>query len=120
MTAVESGGRADAIGDGGRSIGPLQIQRAYWADARMDTGRYDDCRDAGYARQVVLAYWDRYAPSALRAAGSKTRGARDEGRVMDAAEVLARTHNGGPRGAQKAATAAYWNKVQAAMTGGGR
>jgi len=30
---VESGGRLDAVGDKGRSIGPYQIQEGYWKDA---------------------------------------------------------------------------------------
>lgn len=83
-------------GDGGRSIGPYQIQRAYWQDSGVP-GSYEDCRDAEYARRVVMAYWRRWVPEALENYDP---------------EVLARTHNGGPRGATKAATEPYWERVK--------
>ena len=101
---VESRGRANAVGDGGRSIGPYQIQRAYWQDAVSHIpaigGRYEDVRDRRYAEAIILSYWDRYAREALR------RGDY---------EVLARVHNGGPRGHRKAATLAYWYRVRRAL-----
>jgi|SRR5688572_18059453 len=97
---VESDGHPDggrgATGDGGRAIGPFQIHRAYFLDARL-AGRYEDCRDPDYARRVVLAYWRRWCPEALER--------RDF-------EVLARVHNGGPNGARKADTLRYWRKVE--------
>lgn len=99
MEWVESNGNPAAVGDGGRSIGPLQIQRAYWSDAGVP-GRYDQVRDRAYARRVVRAWWRRHCPAAL-AAGDLER--------------LARCHNGGPAGHRKPATRAYWGKVRAAM-----
>jgi hypothetical protein len=64
---VETGGckdPANAVGDGGRAIGPFQIHQAYWADAVEHDpsigGEYADCRDEEYARQIVLAYLSRY------------------------------------------------------------
>jgi hypothetical protein len=48
----------------------------------------------------VLAYWARYGGS------------------NPTDERLARQHNGGPRGHRKAATLAYWRKVDQAMNGG--
>ena len=103
IQCVETGGERDggerAIGDQGRSIGPFQIQRAYWIDAGVP-GRYEDCRDAAYARTVVIAYWKRWCPDALERTD---------------AEVLARTHNGGPRGMRKASTLAYWKKVESKL-----
>jgi len=105
MTLVESGGRLNPPdGDNGRSIGPLQIQRAYWQDANMPAGWYEDCRDATYARCVVEAYWRRYEPAALARLDYQT---------------LARVHNGGPRGASKRATLGYWHKVRAALAAQG-
>ena len=93
---VETGKRPDSgrssNGDGGRALGPFQIHSEYWKDARVP-GKYDDCRDLAYARRVVLAYWCRYCPEAL---------AR-----LDA-EVLARTHNGGPTGAKRDSTLPFW------------
>jgi hypothetical protein len=103
LRETESGGQPnggrDAIGDGGRAIGPYQIHRDYFTDSRV-AGRYEDCRDPEFARRVVLAFWKRWCPDALR---------RCE------AEVLARVHNGGPRGARKPATLGYWRKVEARL-----
>lgn len=100
LHVVETGGRRGAIlGDNGRALGPLQIHRAYWQDARIG-GDYSRCADLDYSRRVVSAYLQRYAPQAW-AAGD--------------VETLARMHNGGPRGASKAATASYAAKVRRAM-----
>src|SRR6185295_1043862 len=99
IRAVESGGSPDggrgALGDRGEAVGPYQIHRAYWEDARV-AGVHSDCRDPEYARGVVLAYWKRYCARALET--------RD-------AEVLARVHNGGPSGAAKTSTIPFWRKV---------
>jgi hypothetical protein len=106
---VEASGRLNPPdGDGGKSIGPLQIQRAYWADAvqydkanggrlGLADGSYESCRDLTYARRVVHAYFLRY--------GRKFVEAGDW-------ESLARIHNGGPAGHRKSATLAYWAKVK--------
>lgn len=100
LEQVESGGEPDrgrdAAGDGGRSLGPLQIQRAYWLDAGVE-GRYEDCREPEYARRVVIAYWRRWCPKALEQLDART---------------LARVHNGGPRGDRKDSTLAYWRRVR--------
>lgn len=100
IRAVETGGEAGdgqrASGDGGRAIGPYQIHRGCFQDAGV-AGRYEDCRDPEFARRVVIAYWQRWCPKALER--------RD-------AEILARVHNGGPKGAGKDATLAFWRKVE--------
>jgi hypothetical protein len=97
---VETGGRSDAgrgsNGDGGRALGPFQIHVEYWKDTGLP-GKYDDCRDLSYSRSVVLAYWRRYCPEALAELN---------------AEVLARTHNGGPAGAKRDSTLPFWKKVR--------
>jgi hypothetical protein len=100
---VETGGEEDpvnAIGDGGASIGPYQIQKAYWQDAiahdksLIANGEtWQSVRDAQYAERVMLAYWSRYAP------------------VWNA-ETLCRIHNGGPGGHKKSSTKTYWAKVK--------
>jgi hypothetical protein len=96
LHVVETSGRTGPIlGDNGRALGPLQIHRAYHADARIG-GDYSRCADLDYSRRVVSAYLQRYAPAAW-AAGDVT--------------TLARIHNGGPRGASKLATVAYGDKV---------
>ena len=100
---VESRGDLDAVGDGGKSIGPMQISLAYWKDARMTLGVYENCRGPMshfYSRLVVLAYMLRYCPKDL-AAGDW--------------EVCSRIHNGGPRGAVKKATVKYAWDVNKAM-----
>ena len=101
---VETGGHSDptnAVGDGGKSHGPYQISLSYWLDAvEPDSnlgGSYADVRDDTYARKVMTAYWDRYAPD-------------------NDFETLARIHNGGPHGYKKlGATQRYWEKVNAAL-----
>jgi len=99
---VESGGRDDCPdGDSGRSIGPFQIWSSYWKDAvsfdRSIGGKYQDCRNRTYSEKVVRAYMNRYVPRAWK--------------TLDA-EVIARTHNGGPRGARNDSTLKYWKKVR--------
>lgn len=108
IRTVETGGLNRPTypdGDGGRSIGPLQISHAYWCDASLFDpsigGDYEDCRQLAYAERVVGAYMRRYVPEAWASAD---------------AEVIARTHNGGPRGARKRSTLSYWEKVRAVLT----
>jgi len=97
---VETSGRRGAIlGDNGKSLGPLQISRAYHADSRV-AGSYDQVSDLAYARRVATAYFKRYAPAAW-----------ESGDV----ETLARIHNGGARGHKKQATLPYADKVRRAM-----
>ena len=93
---VETSGRHGPIlGDNGRSLGPLQISRAYFTDSRVG-GTYEQVADLGFARKVVSAYLQRYAPQAWAAGDVVT---------------LARIHNGGPAGDRKAATVNYGAKV---------
>ena len=99
---VESGGRhSPPDGDGGRSIGPYQIHEIYWKDAvaavpELAAGTYQDCRGQDYAEAVIRAYMRKWVADAWR---------------IGDAEVIARTHNGGPNGAQKQGTQSYWEKV---------
>jgi hypothetical protein len=97
---VETSGRHGAIlGDNGKSLGPLQISRAYWKDARVG-GSYSQVTSIVYARRVVTAYLKRYAPQAWAKGDVAT---------------LARIHNGGPTGHRKTATLGYADKVRRAM-----
>lgn len=97
---VESGGDANAIGDQGKALGVYQIWESYWRDAVAYVpsigGCYQDCKDPKYAEFVVRAYLARYAPK----------------RGTVTLEMLARIHNGGPRGYLKPATLKYWLKIQ--------
>lgn len=104
IETVESNGRDDATGDGGRAAGRYQIWRAYWQDAVEHCpeigGSYEDVRDRAYGRRVVVAYLLRYCPSAVAEADL---------------ERCARVHNGGPRGHKRRATLPYWRKVEAVL-----
>ena len=68
-------------------IGPYQITRPYWQDARMDHGAHEDCENPEYAREVMRRYWQRYCPIALRDRDYRT---------------LAAVHHWGPKGARMA------------------
>jgi hypothetical protein len=95
---VETSGKlGPTIGDNGKALGPLQIHRAYHADSRV-AGDYSRCADLEYSKRVVTAYLQRYAPQAW---------------AVGNVEVLARVHNGGPKGATKPATKGYAIKVKA-------
>ena len=97
---IESRGNCNAVGDGGRSLGPYQIQRSYWKDSGVP-GRYEQVRDRAYARRVVLAHAKRYEPGALRRGDWET---------------LARLHNSGPSFRRHMrATDGYCRKVNQAM-----
>lgn len=96
LIIVESSGNDLAVGDGGKAIGPLQIHRGVVLDVNRITGssyRHQDMTNRAQARAVCEAYLKHYGKGATT-------------------EQLARRWNGGPKGDQKQATAAYWRKVQ--------
>ena len=102
LIQVESSGRDDAVGDGGKAIGCLQIWQPYWYDAVERSGiegTYQDCYNRAYAKRIVDAYMKRYAREAWTDP------------MQFNAEKCARIHNGGPRGHTKKATEKYWKKV---------
>jgi hypothetical protein len=103
---VESGGRhgrilGDYVNGQPQALGPLQLHRGFHRDSNVP-GPFERVADLSYARRVATAYYRRYAPEAW-----------ERGDVV----VLARIHQGGPRGHHKAATLAYSRKVLAAMGG---
>ena len=89
--------------DGGTSHGPYQISKAYLDDANEYAGTDYTLRDViddeTMARTVMCFYWCRYAP-------------KDRPATL---EILARIHNGGPKGYEKESTLPYWKKVKAKM-----
>ena len=102
LRMTETGGEdqpENAVGDGGMSLGPYQISRAYLSDSGVK-GDWRRCRDRTFSEVVMVAYWKRHCPEALRT--------RDY-------ETLARVHNGGPNGNRKASTLSYWRIVQGMM-----
>lgn len=96
IRVVESNGRHDVVGDGGRAIGPYQIHYRYWKDSGVK-GRWQQCRDREYAENVMRAYWKRYCPDAMKNGNW---------------QKLARVHNGGPKGHVRKSTLDYWQKVR--------
>ena len=101
---VESSGRLGEIyGDNGRSLGPLQIGKLYYRDAKEFAngklkGSYSDVSDLTYAKKVVFYYLSRYESRALKSGDF---------------ESMARAHNGGPKWRGKRhLTNRYWQKVK--------
>lgn len=93
-----------AGGDQGKALGPFQIHRSYWQDSTCKNPQisfcYEQIVNAACGRRVVRAYMQRWCPQAWERAD---------------AQIIARVHNGGPRGADNARTLVYWNKVKARL-----
>jgi hypothetical protein len=102
LIAVESGGDNLALGDHGRSLGPLQITRAAVKDVNRVYGtsyRWRDMTNRPVAIWTASAYVRIYAPT------------------NPTDEQMARILNGGPEGHKKQSTEIYWRKVQKQMKG---
>jgi len=96
LIAVESAGKTDAIGDGGRAVGCLQIWPIMVRDVNRIAGtRYTlaDRLDREKSIQMARIYLTHYAKN-------------------DTLENASRRWNGGPAGHTKPSTIAYWNKVK--------
>ena len=117
IRVVETGGQPNegvgCKGDNGNAYGPYQIWSVYHLDAAerdKSLNDYSLClRSKSYSERVVRAYMSRYAPASI------SRLERGLGRLKDV-EIIARIHNGGPRGARKQATLRYWHKVHREVT----
>ena len=99
LSDIESGGDYTAWNRREDAHGLYQIRPSYLADANALLGRkmtiwqmHDPCDAAAAVRAYLAHYGDAYAK---RTGKPVTR------------EVLARIHNGGPRGAEREATADY-------------
>ena len=92
------------------ALGPYQVWGVYHQDAAerdKTLTDYSRCKESmEYSRRVVAAYMKRYAraPYDRLVAGTGT---------LADLEVVARIHNGGPRGAssRRKATDSYWSRV---------
>ena len=96
---VESGGNALAIGDKGRAAGIAQIWGRTVADINRFAGtKYtlNDRFDPVKSKEMFNLYVEHYG----------------KGRSV---EFKARIWNGGPQGAYKGATLAYWRKIQSKL-----
>ena len=103
MIWVESRGDPNAVGDGGRAIGPYQMHKGYWKDATGFLGvdwPYQDARDPVKAAMAVEAYTRHYA---------------EYYKLQLTPEVIARLHVGGPRGPFRKSSIPYWLKVKQVM-----
>ena len=101
LAVVESGCNDAAHNAKEGAVGRYQIRQVYLDDANAILGTtyaLDSMRDPAVAGRVVRAYLCHYAASYERRTG----------KVADAV-VLARIHNGGPRGAERSATIGYGN-----------
>lgn len=64
VARIESGGRADAVGDGGKALGLLQIHKAVVDDVNRDyrtTFTHEDMLDPKLAKSVFTLYLALYA-----------------------------------------------------------
>lgn len=105
LIQVESGGNDRAVGDGGRSLGCLQISDVVVADVRRITGRWVSRTDAWNRQKsirICVDYLSHYAT-------------RERLGYEPRMEDMARIWNGGPNGWRKEATRDYWRKVSAAL-----
>lgn len=102
LATVESGKDDTVVNEAEDAHGRYQIRAGYLADANEVLGtRYtlEDMHDPAKAEQVVRAYLLRYGQAYERRTGHRATAA-----------VLARIHNGGPKGAEKNATVPYLAK----------
>jgi len=113
VRVVETGGSPNegrgATGDNGKALGPYQIWKIYWTDARIKNRAYKEVlNDKELSEKVIYRYMKRYQPESLRRLESGT------GTLLDV-EKVSRTHNGGPSGTRKRATHFYFQKVKRAL-----
>jgi hypothetical protein len=104
IVEVESHGDCQAVNAAEGAVGPAQIRADYLEDANqqlcsegLPTYHLREMTSLAKSERVFWAYMRRY------------------GRDLACDEAVARTHVGGPKGPRRAATLAYWAKVQAAM-----
>ncbi len=107
LIQVESGGRADAVGDNGKAVGILQIHPIVVEDVNRiyqtkytPADRLNKAKSMNICRLYLKYYGTRYQ---LKTGKKATL------------ETLCRIWNGGPDGWKKQATIQYWKKVQKAM-----
>jgi len=94
--AVEASGQLTCPdGDGGRSVGPMQLTKAAVGDVNYYWGThysYEDRRDLTCAKQIARLYISMWIE------------------IMQE-EIAARIYNGGPRGFEKESTKKYFDRI---------
>lgn len=104
LRAVESSGRVEAVGDGGKAVGLYQIHPEYVEDVNRISGKkykLEDRCDPEKSLEMVKIYLSHYCKRYERLTGKRAT-----------FQVAARIHNGGPNGWKKPATLKYWKKIQ--------
>jgi hypothetical protein len=104
IVAIESGGDVNAVGDGGKAVGPAQIWTVVVTDCNRISGKHfedKDRRSFTKSAEMFQIYTEHYG---------KKYGVP----VTD--EVRAKVWNGGPNGPKKQATEKYWQKVKAKLS----
>ncbi len=104
LIQVESSGDPNAIGDGGRAVGCLQIHPVVVEDVNRiyqtkytEKDRLNKAKSMSICRLYLKYYGTRYQ---LKTGKKATM------------EALARIWNGGPDGWKKQSTVKYWKKVK--------
>ena len=106
IAGIESQGDDAAVNAAEGAHGRYQIRAPYLDDANAILGTaysLDDMHNADTAERVVRAYLTYYGDAYERRTGQAAT-----------PEVLARIHNGGPRGAERDATLPYLEKFRRA------
>ena len=96
---VESGGNPRAVGDKGKAVGIAQIHPILVKDVNRFAGtKYtlNDRLNPAKSKEMFTLYTEHYG----------------KGRSV---QFKARLWNGGPQGAYKGATLAYWRKIQSKL-----
>ncbi len=106
LGTVESSNNPKSYNKKENAIGIYQIRLLYFKDSKqfnknLSKYNHSDCFNEGISKLVVLSYFGRYEPKALKVGDYET---------------LARLHNGGPNhknktGAAKNRLDIYWNKI---------
>lgn len=107
MGDVESNGNADAIGEGGRAVGCLQITPERLDEVNRISGAgytLQDRYDPDKSREICAAYLGYHGMQYQMKTGNEPT-----------LEVYARIWNGGPKGYEMPQTLKYWRKVQRAI-----
>lgn len=105
IEAVESGGDANAVGDGGDAVGSFQIHKIYVDDVN----RICRLRAPNELYITIYEYHHRTSPVLSRRMAKIYLNHYGKGKSL---EDIARIHNGGPDGWKKESTKPYWEKVK--------
>lgn len=108
LIAVESGGKDDAIGDGGKAVGCLQIHEILVEDVN----RIIDIKGKGGLRFTAKDRINRESSIAMCRIYLEHYTSPMNLPHRPTLEDMARIWNGGPMGWKKPATVKYWEKVR--------